>query len=214
MTSKNFTTIDTFDTEFSADSVEWCPIYPFTDIFACGTYQLANDEAVGEAEKPKATIRLGRIYLFRVSDRKLELLQRLDVPAVLDMKWMHVKLNQKILLGVVNSKGYLQIYELTDENSISLVLLTEKSINEDESDALALSLDWSSGKCDNNQQDVKIGVSDSKGCIHTFKFQSKHLEQELDWNAHGHEAWIAAFDYWNTNVIYTGNSITDNHIVI
>ena len=32
--------LQVFDTELSADTVEWCPVSPNTDILACGTYQL------------------------------------------------------------------------------------------------------------------------------------------------------------------------------
>lgn len=207
MTTRNFNTFDTYDTELFADSVEWCPVEPFTDIFVCGTYQLSSGEGEnepGRETEPKK--RIGRIYLFRVINTgKLSLLQRLDVPGVLDIKWMHVKMDQKILLGVANSAGYVQVYELANAQSALLVLLKEKKINEGNSDVLALSLDWSSGKCMTDERDVKIVVSDSKGCISILKFHEENLEQERAWNAHDYEAWIAAFDYWNTNVVYTGN---------
>lgn len=115
-----FTTLDSFDTEFSADSVEWCPVENFQNIFVCGTYQLAQEESASEdnsseenaseentsEETPKK--RLGRIYVFKVVDgRKLELVQRLDVAAVLDMKWAHIRINEKILLAIANSDGRL-----------------------------------------------------------------------------------------------------------
>ncbi|XP_046417591.1 diphthine methyltransferase [Neodiprion lecontei] len=201
-----FTTLDTFDTEFSADSVEWCPIEPFTDVFVCGTYQFSNTEVGGDTENTKCPNRLGRIYLFRVKNSgKLNLLQHLNVPAVLDMKWMHVKMNHKILLGVANASGCIQIYELSDVNNISLKLFTEQKINPDHGEILALSLDWSSGVlCNNADQDVKAVVSDSHGSISIFEFRGESLVNKYLWNAHGYEAWIAAFDYWNTNIIYTG----------
>jgi hypothetical protein len=31
-----------FDTELSADSVEWCPIKGHTDVLAVGTYQVSG----------------------------------------------------------------------------------------------------------------------------------------------------------------------------
>lgn len=34
------TTLDKFDTDYSADSVEWCPTDGFQNLFVCGTYQL------------------------------------------------------------------------------------------------------------------------------------------------------------------------------
>ena len=36
------TSVDRYDTEYSADSVEWCPNVPYRDVFVCGTYQLVK----------------------------------------------------------------------------------------------------------------------------------------------------------------------------
>ncbi|XP_011503192.1 PREDICTED: diphthine methyltransferase [Ceratosolen solmsi marchali] len=212
-----FQTLDTFDTTFSADSVEWCTAEGFEDIFVCGTYQLlpkANENliACNNLERNK---RLGRIYLFRViSDKNLllKLLQQLDTVAILDMKWAHIKcFDNKILLAVVNANGFLQIYELMnkEENlylrNIYLKLISEILVNERKDFALALSLDWSTGKRnDNNNSEVKITVSDSQGFVSLFRLIENGIEKITLWPAHEYEAWITAFDYWNTNIIYTG----------
>jgi len=37
-------TLDTYDTVYSADSVEWCPAEGFTEFFVCGTYQLVQTD--------------------------------------------------------------------------------------------------------------------------------------------------------------------------
>ena len=217
-----FETIDSFDTEFSADSVEWCPTSDFQDVFVCGTYQLTAQDgesgginADGEEKK-----RVGRIYMFQVSKRdgnkvRMELRQRLDVPAVLDMKWAHTEcLNGRTLLGVVNADGMLQIYELVKteaEEKVTLKLLSEVSVAETPGEAvLALSLDWSTGRRLSEEcTEVKIVVSDSVGGITLFRVgESGDAERISHWHAHDFEAWIAAFDYWNTNVVYTGNSHT------
>lgn len=191
-----FRTLDTFDTEFSADSVEWCPIDSFRNVFVCGTYQLSKADDDESTSK-----RLGRIYLFAVSKHgRLTLLQKLDVPAVLDMKWARVTCRNQILLGVANSLGYLQIYQLkNDEEERSLALLTEKKIvNEDET--LALSLDWSNGE----ESNPRIVVSDSKGVVSLFELNADGLVRIVSWTAHEFEAWIAVFDYWDANVMYSG----------
>lgn len=40
-------TLQVFDTELSADTVEWCPIPEWSHVLACGTYQLQkSDEKV------------------------------------------------------------------------------------------------------------------------------------------------------------------------
>ncbi|OAD54958.1 WD repeat-containing protein 85, partial [Eufriesea mexicana] len=196
-----FRTLDTFDTELSADSVEWCPINSFNNIFVCGTYQLLEGHINSLSQK-----RLGAVYLFQViQNGHLVLLQKLEVPAVLDMKWAHVTCQDKILLGVVNFLGYLQIYELkSDDKKMKLEILTQKRVT-DEDNILALSLDWDTGGLKNiNEFGAKIVVSDSKGCISLLELNESKLDKINSWSAHKYEAWITAFDYWNTNIIYSG----------
>lgn len=41
-TTDNVELISEIDTVFTADSVEFCPIEGFTDVFLCGMYQLAD----------------------------------------------------------------------------------------------------------------------------------------------------------------------------
>lgn len=204
-----FHTLETFNTEFSADSVEWCPSENFEDIFVCGTYQLTNDETK-DSSATEIKKRVGRIYLFQVvknGSLQLKLLQQLEVAAILDMKWAHVKSSSdKILLGVVNSDGFLQIYELMRETGkVSLKFLSEILTNQSSDSTLALSLDWSTGLRTNNE--LKISVSDSQGSISLFKISSSgsEIERIISWNAHNFEAWITAFDYWDTNSVYSGN---------
>jgi len=35
-----------FDTEYSADAVEWCPVVGFQDMLLCATYQLVTEVLV------------------------------------------------------------------------------------------------------------------------------------------------------------------------
>lgn len=199
-----FHTLDTFDTEFSADSVEWCPINSFQNTFVCGTYQLIKDEQMADNNSLPSK-RLGRIYMFEIiQDGCLKLLQRLEVPAVLDMKWSHVTCQDRMLLGVVNSLGYLQIYQLKNSEMKQLELVTEKRVA-DQGDVLALSLDWCTGRLTkNNESSSRIVVSDSKGSVSLFEINENKINKMNSWTTHEFEAWIAAFDYWDTNVIYSG----------
>ncbi|KAF7401480.1 hypothetical protein HZH68_007300 [Vespula germanica] len=171
-----FQTLSIFDTQLYADSVEWCPIEPFKDLFVCGTYQLIeNTESIAKKES-KSSKRLGRIYLFQV-----------------------------VKDGVVNSLGYLQIYQLRNGDDEMLKLMTELKVNDQKEEILALSLDWSTGKysCENNSI-VKIIVSDSTGDITLFELHNDQIKNLTSWLSHEYEAWISAFDYWNVNIIYTG----------
>ena len=37
-----------WDTGYSADSVEWCPVEPHRDVLVCGTYQLDKNADQGK----------------------------------------------------------------------------------------------------------------------------------------------------------------------
>lgn len=75
-------------------------------------------------------------------------------------------------------------------------------IENDDSEVLMLSLDWSTGKYASDEPTVV--TSDSKGSINLFDFKDNTLIRGTCWNAHSFEAWICAFYYWNTSVIFTG----------
>ena len=47
-------------------------------------------------------------------------------------------------------------------------------------------------------------VSDSDGCLSIVYVGNSTAQTTHTWKAHGFEAWIAAFNYNNTNVIYSG----------
>jgi diphthamide biosynthesis protein 7 len=231
-------TLHIWDTEFSADSVEWCPVAPYQAVFVCGTYQLAQTENTEvnsltdqERREDRAVSdpcnRLGRLHLLAIDSVKgLCLLQTLEMAAILDCKWCHCKLYGKIVLAVANAVGDVLLYEMrTDEavseeepvknvnenepySSCSLSLLCSCTVAQDaDSETLALSLDWSTGRCkfEDVQNSPFITVSDSKGNISLLTLSNLMLEKRECWKAHGFEAWITAFDYWNSSVLYTGN---------
>lgn len=80
-------TLHSFDTEYSADSVEWCHAGGHQQTFAVGTYQLEEKE-----ESSTSTVRKGRIYLFSFDDQSDELVKRqqLETDAILDQKWKEI----------------------------------------------------------------------------------------------------------------------------
>jgi diphthamide biosynthesis protein 7 len=243
VTKNNMQTLHIWDTEYSADSVEWCPISPYQNIFVCGTYQLATTEKT-EVENRECDDSLrnlgmsegsaiynpykrkGRLYLFAIDSLKgLYLLQTLEMPAILDCKWCHCKIYGRILLAVANAVGEVLLYEmhttgepkLEEEKmyikgsepwlSCTLSLLCSSVISQDvDSETLALSLDWSTGRCkfENVQNSPLISVSDSKGYISLLTLTDLGLEKRQCWKAHDFEAWITSFDYWNYSIVYTG----------
>lgn len=48
-------------------------------------------------------------------------------------------------------------------------------------------------------------MSQSDGNIVVLSVDNQFGIRETNkWNAHDFEAWIAAFNYWDTNLVYTG----------
>lgn len=196
MTSKNFTTLHVFDTVYNADSVEWCPIPPYKNCFACGTYQLmdSNDKSVEDGDKEY--LRSGGVSIFTVLNNELEESHKVKSPAVLDMKWCGRKLNNKIVLAVANAVGEVVVFQLENK---TLKLLSKCVLKKKAGDFLTLSLDWTKQGCDD-----LICSSDSAGNITIIKFLNDTLSVLQEWNAHSLEAWIVCFDSFHQNVIYSG----------
>ena len=54
-----------------------------------------------------------------------------------------------------------------------------------------------------------VVVSDSQGGVSIISLDSGSPMVTKQWKAHDFEAWIAAFDYHNTNIVYSGEYIID-----
>lgn len=61
------------DTEYSADSIEFCPFEGFQDLFVCGTYQVQEptegsqiERDDGESDVKSVTKRTGRLLLYQI----------------------------------------------------------------------------------------------------------------------------------------------------
>ncbi|XP_034490011.1 diphthine methyltransferase [Drosophila innubila] len=206
------TTLHSEDTEYSADSVEWCTSDETYDgYFACGTYQLVESESESEeAEAPKANRpRKGRVYLYAFDRHNgdLERLQSVETAAILDMKWLPAwSCDSGPLLATVNAVGQVEIYELLHSErqlqkrtTFDLGTKTDSGVP-----ALALALDCqrsADGDCDA----ALLLVSDSLGNIHRLQYTVQGDLQTLStWHAHGFEAWTCAFDRWSTQCVYSG----------
>uniref|UniRef100_A0A6P7FC31 methylated diphthine methylhydrolase n=1 Tax=Diabrotica virgifera virgifera TaxID=50390 RepID=A0A6P7FC31_DIAVI len=193
----NIHTFYTFDTEYSADSVEWCPHEPNQNIFVCANYQLVDNPTESTTKK-----RVGRLLLFSIdSDYGLKLLQTIDTPAILDQKWCHKKLWNCSVLGVTNAERKVDIYKLNNE-TLQLELVTSCDVDTDVSETLVLSLDWSTAIPDSDK--LEISCSDSKGNIHILELVNDTLALKESWHGHDFEAWITGFYYWDTNIIFSG----------
>uniref|UniRef100_A0A672HAC0 methylated diphthine methylhydrolase n=1 Tax=Salarias fasciatus TaxID=181472 RepID=A0A672HAC0_SALFA len=195
--------LQVFDTELSADTVEWCPVSSDHDVLACGTYQL--HKGVGEDDATPS--RTGRLYLFEFRREgpmipPLTELQRIDTAAILDLKWCHVPVSERPVLGMAAATGELQLFTLSgsQDGGRSLQPLSSLEVG---AERLALSLDWSTGRLDSSS-DIRVVCSDSAGCVSVLSLAEGALTALSQWKAHDFEAWISAFSYWDTQLLYSG----------
>ncbi|KAK2845475.1 hypothetical protein Q7C36_010329 [Tachysurus vachellii] len=199
MGSSRTRNLQVFDTELSADTVEWCPVHPYEHILACGTYQLQKDDE-------KNPSRIGRLYLFHFDQQQsftppLIEIQCIETPAILDLKWCHTELYERPLLGMATACGEIQLHGLKDtqDGRCALEPIFSKELGPNR---LALSLDWSTGRGDGT--DPRVVTSDSTGSLTLLSLTEDDLSAVSQWKAHDFEAWISAFSYWDTQLVYSG----------
>ncbi|XP_055388940.1 diphthine methyltransferase [Condylostylus longicornis] len=200
----NIQTLHTVDTEYSADSVEWCLHPNFSEYFACGTYQL--DDVDNNTSSQAPCRRKGRIYLFKYELKNNILKEefRLETAAILDMKWLNYHREEFPILGAANALGEIHIYNIQDNK---LVLKSSIQLNSNDDNLLALSLEWSPN-VNNELNNYKLITSDSKGCVSLLNYDGVQLIKLKTWSAHNFEAWTCSFDKWNFNRIFTGGDDT------
>ncbi|XP_017301825.1 diphthine methyltransferase isoform X1 [Diaphorina citri] len=241
---KSWRKLQVWDSVYSADSIEFCPVAPYQHVFLCGTYQLNETQDSDTSKEPAGCDkRKGTLILFSLnqSEESIERIRTVDTPAILDIKWCHRRVQDKIVFAVVNAIGQLIVYELVSpaENTLDLNIRELCSHQLDQGEAneiLALSLDWSSRMHTNltdldrnsirnpnltnvelssfrdpNIVDVQrssfresVVVSDSQGAVHLFHLTNSGLQLKRSWKGHGFEAWIAAFNYSQPSVFYSG----------
>ncbi|KAF9217142.1 Diphthine methyltransferase [Podila verticillata] len=231
MEPTNPPSIDSDDTIYSADSIEFCPIQSHSHLFACGTYQLAKDESEDsvkvsqdpevstgnsdsdadsdddeEVKVEKPMLRLGRLLLYEVGSkddktRNLKNLSCTETAAILDMKWSHHLINGHATLGVADASGDLSLYQFKSEGA-DLEIVTKYQTNENSK--LALSLDWSNRVNASSEPQIAVSLSSGDVTILELDPTSSNLQENLTWHAHDLEAWIVGWNYHDTNVLYTG----------
>ncbi|OJA21503.1 hypothetical protein AZE42_05114 [Rhizopogon vesiculosus] len=204
------------DTVWPADSVEFCPHESASDIFVCGTYLLehstadvvhtASDDDKAHLEPDnignQRQVRRGKCLVFRVTEsRAASQVQEINLPAVLDQKWCHTTSTASPVLGVADSEGNITLHEW---HTGECQLKTFQNISCAPSDVLCLSLDWSTRRFPTNTLGSLV-VSLSNGSLCVLKPDSTGEVSVVDkWHAHDYEPWIAAWNYWDTSVVYSG----------
>ena len=219
---KTYSTIFVDDTAHTADSVE---VNQKAQVFATGTYQLvkgnggetiAEDEAkfienteqtktISEKESTLDT-RIGSvlIYSFTVNDEERDLGQSskessesqievklehsIETNGILDMKWS----SSGKLLFTANSDGSISVFLYGANRNVefqstvvfddSLICTSVDTIDDHISGSLVAS--FTSGLL------AVIDINSNMVCSH--------------WNGHDFDAWIAAKDIWNSNIVYSG----------
>ncbi|KZT02717.1 WD-40 repeat-containing protein [Laetiporus sulphureus 93-53] len=203
-----------FDTIWPADSVEFCPHPDFHDVFVCGTYKLEETgtnapeerDNIEQSTSPvsKKQKRRGECLLFEVNpnvEEQCSLLQKTALPAILDIKWCHRAASASPRLAVADSEGRITLHSLQqDEEPCMEQVQTIACASED---ILCLSIDWSNRRAPSTSLGSLV-VSLSDGSLALLHPDDAGMTVTDSWHAHDYEPWIAAWDYWDTNIVYSG----------
>lgn len=178
-------------TELSADSVEAHPCLPY--VFAVSTYQVDKDESERDAASP-AYSRRGRCTLHHYDGDRAHTLDTLHGAAILDAKWALASDAPTAMgygvLGLADATGHVRLYKLRDTKRFAP--LAAWPMNSDA--ALCLSLDVSD-RTQPDASDARVLVSQSNGTLAMVPSMHTPQPEGLEtWEAHGYEAWIAAWD--------------------
>ncbi|BET01895.1 WD domain, G-beta repeat [Nesidiocoris tenuis] len=201
-------------TELNADAVEWCPIAGFHKIVVCALYELeanTNTDLIGKNEANEDVsltagecsskqYRKGSLNVYELRDDGTLVEQsNIYTSGILDCKWSSRRIAGTICLAAANATGCLLLFKF-DEERKSLTALSELNLSQG---SLILSLDWSN-RLATSSEDFQLVASDSAGYVHLVKLNDFDLVLSSTLKSHDFEAWITAFDCFNSNVFYTG----------
>lgn len=117
-----FNLLQTFNTAYCADSVEWCPIAPYHNHFLCGTYELQAPDNTSNEKTDQ--VRLGQLHLFSVTKKlELQLHDTVDSSGILDIKWCPQPIKSETIFATANANGKILIWKFTngEQNLISVL---------------------------------------------------------------------------------------------
>jgi diphthamide biosynthesis protein 7 len=178
--------------------------------------------------------RVGCLWLYQLEARRaggsclLETIQRLTCRGVLDLKWNFHEVDGGVLLATANSESYISLWKVTQKNRnhndnnnnyekqkdtvgmYGVECLQSAQLPAASSESLALSLDWND-RLHTSCNNCRIFVSHSDGQLSIWEADMSGARggqplQCIDhWQAHSNEAWIAASNYWNPSLLYSGS---------
>ncbi|KAJ2715595.1 hypothetical protein H4R19_001117 [Coemansia spiralis] len=194
------------DTGYCADSLEFSP-FADSQRFLVGTYQLVE---AGSGSQGSSAERLGRIYVYDADESadgqsvRIVEQQRIETSAVFDIKWSYQRVQDRALVGVASADGLLTVYaadgQSDQEGYLARVCGTAEPTS---AGSMCCSLDWSN-RLDGQAATASIVTSHSDGSIQLVELTNAGVVVSSQWQGHDLEAWIAAFDYWQPSVVYTG----------
>ena len=85
-TSDHVTQLHVFDTGYSADTTEWCPVPDYQHVLLCGTYQLAENTLVKQDENLKEVKIVCKIILKCIKRFRAKMLLQGNNPGFLKMR--------------------------------------------------------------------------------------------------------------------------------
>jgi diphthamide biosynthesis protein 7 len=223
-----------FDSELTADCVEWCPIDSYNHLVVCGTYQL----------DPQKNQRNGKLFLFSndhsINSLELLLEKQLDMTGIFDLKWCWSPIAGKPCLAIAGSDASLSLWSLNtceaeyhltqdrkhllESSSSSRFVTQAQELDEldklptkqqmaleklgdkqqSKNENMCLSVDWNN-RVHRNEFDKKLIVTQSNGNASLVLLNSSELQVLNTWAAHNFEAWIGAFHYHTSfDFVYTG----------
>uniref|UniRef100_A0A2P2IC08 methylated diphthine methylhydrolase n=1 Tax=Hirondellea gigas TaxID=1518452 RepID=A0A2P2IC08_9CRUS len=223
-----------WNTKYSADSAEFCPIAPFQNIFVIGTYKLLEKK---ESSQPSS----GGLDLIDKDLGAVGHQQTTQGPSEAELNVEPVKSEPSTRLGCLYVHRYdgaiaveLQVIDMSaildmkwSCNRVNgcILLAAVTSVGEviilklnecKENPRLDLYSQYQIGDgstlalsldwCNRKIQsnNPMITVSDSKGDINIFELQQQKLTLKNHTSSHKFEAWITAFNYWNPSLVYSG----------
>ncbi|KAJ1651318.1 Diphthine methyltransferase [Dispira simplex] len=202
-----------FDTEYTADCVEFYPISgDLRKRFVCATYYLTpNDTATANntSETLPRQHRIGQLIALDVYGNSsggfgFQEVERRNTTGVFDIKWSHQAVRQGSLLAQAGADGTVTLYHAQNEPTGDGPWLSQIAYHQtEENDVFYLSVDWADRLAP--QSEPALVSSRNDGHVELFRVtNSEGLVSQDVWQAHNFEAWIAAFNYWNLTLLYSG----------